>query len=455
MTEAVKLLKDLSIDQPNILADSDKKNIKSQADGRQTPVRYVNKESKKKAINFIDRWTAFNTYKLAYMNNRTSNRVEVESEEFFEIIRPLFSKVYSFAVYNVFNELAESRSSVEPISYKACLCSVRLQYNLPCKHILSLAKGSVPLSMISRKWRFDYFEGEDDYSESKFSNQNDKDALKESEEESDILRNNDDSEDATEAVEEETKAVRLVEKKVERLQDEENRRGLTIRMRKASATKYGKEDFVFDKHFKAHKRTPKFCYQKTRTIGYLNPKPDGNCGFRAITFSVETSSRACHDEDQYLEVKSKMLITFLHYKEIYTKNVPAFQIHRLVKVMEKGMSKSDLAEWVCSLNCAQLIANVYSISMCVYPSLDNEHPAVKPPLTFLPLKIPTTKSELVTVHLRNSHNMHRYAIKLVVIQTNVSFVYHYYFAIKEKLDEYTNYWNRWCQFQKRRKVLLL
>ncbi|OBZ80232.1 hypothetical protein A0J61_11720, partial [Choanephora cucurbitarum] len=68
---------------PNIFADNDKKNIQLQADGSQMSVRYVNEEGKKKALDFIDskmieseKWTAFNTYKLTHMTNRSSNRVE-------------------------------------------------------------------------------------------------------------------------------------------------------------------------------------------------------------------------------------------------------------------------------------------------------------------------------------------------------------------------------------------
>ncbi|KAI8326778.1 hypothetical protein EDC96DRAFT_590533 [Choanephora cucurbitarum] len=394
------------------------------------------------------------------------------------MIRPLFPKVYSFTVYKVFNELAKTRSSVEPILYKSCLCSAT-----------------------------------DQYFESKINNQDDKDALKELEEASDILKNNDDSEededwetdceddddddnctviattgdeikiieksskkkltivdvgsnatiiqvanelidlhnslksnqekknlnyklrrvmvevesgrtekvlpprrkisvrgrpknvmrqkihyertlkkekeDAKEAVEEEKKAVRQIEKKVEMLQDEENR-SLTVRKRKASAMMYGKEDFVFDRHFKAHKRSRgvipnslesvlSSAIKKDEITEYLDPKPDGNCGFRAIAFSVERNDRAYHDEDQYLET---------------------------CKSNQESMNKSDLAEWFYDPDCAQLTAETYGISMCVYPSLENEHTVVNPPLTFLPLELPKNKSKPVAIHLQNNHNMH-------------------------------------------------
>ena len=84
-----------------------------------------------------------------------------QEEDLFKMLLPLVQKVHSFAIGKVFNELVKIRSAETPISYKACLCSVRLQYNLPCKHILSLEKNQVPLSMFPRRWRFNFDEGEE------------------------------------------------------------------------------------------------------------------------------------------------------------------------------------------------------------------------------------------------------------------------------------------------------
>ncbi|KAI8326863.1 hypothetical protein EDC96DRAFT_569994 [Choanephora cucurbitarum] len=49
---------------------------------------------------------------------------------------------------------------------------------------------------------------------------------------------------------------------------------------------------------------------------YLDPKLDGNCGFRAIVFSVKRNDRAYQDEDQYLEVINKMLRLSLSIKKL-------------------------------------------------------------------------------------------------------------------------------------------
>lgn len=239
--------------------------------------------------------------------------------------------------------------------------------------------------------------------------------------------------------------------------------GLIVRKRKASSLNYGKDDFVFDKHFKAHKRSRgvipgslesvlSSAIKKDEITGYLDPKPDGNCGFRAIAFSVERNSTDYQDNDQYLQVRDKMLETFYKYKDIYVKNFPAFQIDRLETVIKKGIKKSDLAEWFYGPDCAQVTADAYGIPVCIYPSLEHEHAAINPPLTFLPLELPKLKTKPVAIHLQNSHNLHWYAIKLGVNQTNLPAVYHYYFNIEGKLNEYSNHWNRWRQFPKKTKT---
>ena len=82
----------------------------------------------------------------------------------------------------------------------------------------------------------------------------------------------------------------------------------------------------------------------------------------------ERNDRAYQDDDQYLQVRNKMLETFHKYIEICTKNFLAFQTERLEKIIKKGMNKSDLAEWFYSPDCAQVTADAYGISVCVYPS---------------------------------------------------------------------------------------
>ena len=95
------------------------------------------------------------------MNEKTSQEVlsycslYTQEEHVFKLIRPLFQKIHSFAINMIFKELLKLRSAVTPVTYCACLCSVRLQYDLPCKHILSINGNQIPLDTIASRWRFD------------------------------------------------------------------------------------------------------------------------------------------------------------------------------------------------------------------------------------------------------------------------------------------------------------
>ncbi|CEJ02577.1 hypothetical protein RMCBS344292_16578 [Rhizopus microsporus] len=54
------------------------------------------------------------------------------------------------------------KASTTPTEPKeACNCAARLHFNLPCKHVLALYPSNIPLSVILRRWRIDYNEGED------------------------------------------------------------------------------------------------------------------------------------------------------------------------------------------------------------------------------------------------------------------------------------------------------
>ena len=80
---------------------------------------------------------------------------------------------------------------------------------------------------------------------------------------------------------------------------------------------------------------------ENKITGYLYPNLDGNCGFRAIAFSVKRNDRAYQDEDQCLSHKQNVEI-FFKYKEICTSNFPAFQIDRLERASRKAWTRAIL-----------------------------------------------------------------------------------------------------------------
>ncbi|KAI8326994.1 hypothetical protein EDC96DRAFT_549932 [Choanephora cucurbitarum] len=100
-------------------------------------------------------WTAFHTYKLPHMRNRSSNRVDSSHSS---LKRDITSSSGTIVLTTekidqciIFKKLSKLRSAATPVTYCACLCSIRLQYNLPCKHILSINENRIPLDTIAKQ----------------------------------------------------------------------------------------------------------------------------------------------------------------------------------------------------------------------------------------------------------------------------------------------------------------
>lgn len=76
--------------------------------------------------------------------------------------------VSSFAFENIKNELMEMKASEENpdhvshvLSGESCLCKLRRNFRLPCRHILAVTfvNGKIPLSVIHQRWRISYIKG--------------------------------------------------------------------------------------------------------------------------------------------------------------------------------------------------------------------------------------------------------------------------------------------------------
>ncbi|OBZ81439.1 hypothetical protein A0J61_10512 [Choanephora cucurbitarum] len=402
----------------------------------------------------------------------------------------------------IFKELLKLRSAVTPVTYCVCLCSIRLQYDLPCKHILSINGNQIPLDTIASRWRFDSikndnadFEGEKEEKEEEKEEEKDCTVIDATGNDYKVIRSADKTPKAVTKSTENASIPALASDLIDfhnslsTKQDRENlidsiqngmkrieskriesvclleqtlmskdgqkiyindlltfllARAKTSRKRTAPDVSYGTDDFVNDKSFRANKRARGSITQainsvmsnainRSDIVGYLDPKGDENCGFRAVAFLVDSNGTRYEDEDQYLCVRSKMLKTLEKYKHL------------------KGLNKTDIAGWFYGPDYAQLVADTYNIPAYLYPSSEAEYSSINPALIFLPLNLPKTKSKPVAIHIRNSLNLHWYAIKLGVNQTNLPTVYHHYFNIDGKLEEYESYWNKWHQFQKQSK----
>lgn len=77
--------------------------------------------------------------------------------------------VTNFALESIKSELfaMESKSIVgeksslssEINSSKKCLCSIRNNYRLPCRHVLQNYEGVFPLDIVHQRWRVYYIKG--------------------------------------------------------------------------------------------------------------------------------------------------------------------------------------------------------------------------------------------------------------------------------------------------------
>ncbi|OBZ80928.1 hypothetical protein A0J61_11023 [Choanephora cucurbitarum] len=184
---------------------------------------------------------------------------------------------------------------------------------------------------------------------------------------------------------------------------EKTKTELIIRKRKPDQIAYGKSDCVFDIHDRPNKRTRGNTNPTIRSIlsasineseitGYLDPKADGNCDFRAVAFLIDRNNSYYPDGDQYLEFRRKMLQTYKNIKPLNEKHFAVFQVEKLGKVIEKGLKKKrDKAEWCYGPDCGQLVADRYGVPVCLYPSAESELPGISPPLTLLPLNLPKKK----------------------------------------------------------------
>lgn len=73
----------------------------------------------------------------------------------------LIQKVHAFAFDTIFKELVKIKTAEVPITFQEnCSCAVRLHFNLPCKHALSLIPGDIPLSIVARRWPINFYEGD-------------------------------------------------------------------------------------------------------------------------------------------------------------------------------------------------------------------------------------------------------------------------------------------------------
>ncbi|RIB14916.1 hypothetical protein C2G38_2094504 [Gigaspora rosea] len=84
-----------------------------------------------KAFNYLDRWLRLHNEENSLQNENESIGIDsllVHNDK--SRLAPLLGEVAQFALNHIKNELLRATT------YKACLCEPRVNYNIPCKHML-------------------------------------------------------------------------------------------------------------------------------------------------------------------------------------------------------------------------------------------------------------------------------------------------------------------------------
>ncbi|CAG8696222.1 9556_t:CDS:2, partial [Racocetra fulgida] len=99
-----------------------------------------------KAFNHLDRWLHLHSEESSLQNENESIGIDpllVQTDK--SQLVPLLRKVAQFALNQIKNELLKATT------YEACICELRVNYNIPCKHILPM-KESIMLATIPTRW---------------------------------------------------------------------------------------------------------------------------------------------------------------------------------------------------------------------------------------------------------------------------------------------------------------
>jgi hypothetical protein len=81
-------------------------------------------------------------------------------------LKDLRMNVTSFAIEHILSELMAmrlSKQNPDHVSHvkpgQKCLCKLRKNYSIPCRHILSKYEGVIPLEAVHERWRITYING--------------------------------------------------------------------------------------------------------------------------------------------------------------------------------------------------------------------------------------------------------------------------------------------------------
>ncbi|KAI8994785.1 hypothetical protein BDB01DRAFT_831733 [Pilobolus umbonatus] len=116
-----------------------------------------------------------------------------------------------------------------------------------------------------------------------------------------------------------------------------------------------------------------------------------------------------------------------------------------VPLTHRNAMGAGIGHWFNTPDCSQILADAFSVPVCVYPDVAEEDSFS---VTYLPIELPDRLSNKPRpIHFQNLGQVHWGAVKLSHSQTGLPPVHLPYINLKEQQKNYS-YWNKWGQFPK-------
>ncbi|CAG8830884.1 20610_t:CDS:2, partial [Gigaspora margarita] len=313
-----------------------------------------------KSFNSLDRWLRLHYEELLLQYENESINVDpLLTWDDKNRLKQLLGKVSQFALNKIKNEL------LSVTTYKACLCELRVNYNIPCRHILPL-KGPIELYIIPKRWLL-------------LSDQNQIDSNDLIEDISSIEFDN----SSLNVPETKLSEIKIPEKITGRGRPSGTKR-LPIAIEKMDAVKKKK---------KVDKRPLNSRIPANDIDQIYNPKSDDNCGFRALAIAIRGN------KENWVLVKLAMNGQLNKRMEIY-KDWLGYNINSLKRILESRASPCSSSLWFLSPDCAQLAADTFLVPIAIFDEKDEQCSM------FFPLEsAPIYRRNPIILHFVNSNHV--------------------------------------------------
>ena len=128
-----------------------------------------------------------------------------------------------------------------------------------------------------------------------------------------------------------------------------------------------------------------------------NVKPDGNCGFRAISEHLKRG------EDDWKSVKADMLKHLESKMDFYTTIIRLDGVEQLLATLrDTSDNQGDFEKWFSVPDCAMVACNTYDIAISIHSSTEYQLfiPFFHIPISVKPVILQLTSSHFYLVRLK-------------------------------------------------------